>query len=107
MTCRRIVRLLPGYLDGALPERLGPEGHADIASHLETCLSCRRELERYRHIQRVMSVSNRPMPPADLGVRFDGSCRGSKACRAPPARYRVEQHNWQLTVGSRCLDKTS
>ena len=70
MTCRRIVRLLPGYLDGALPERLGSEGHADIASHLETCLSCRRELERYRHIQRVMSVSNRPMPPADLGVRI-------------------------------------
>jgi len=36
---------------------------------------------------------------------FDGSCRGSKACRAPPARNRVEQHNWQLTVGTRSLNK--
>jgi hypothetical protein len=36
---------------------------------------------------------------------FDGSCSDPKACRAPPARYRVEQYNWQLTVGTRCLNK--
>src|ERR1700732_3757797 len=34
---------------------------------------------------------------------FDGSCRGPKACRDPPTRNRVEQHNWQLTVGTRSL----
>jgi len=34
---------------------------------------------------------------------FDGSCRGSKACRASPARNRVKQNNWQLTVGTRSL----
>jgi hypothetical protein len=70
MTCRRIVRLLPGYLDGALPERLGPETHTDIASHLEACPSCRRELERYRRIQRMVAVSSRPKPASDLGVRI-------------------------------------
>jgi hypothetical protein len=36
---------------------------------------------------------------------FDGSCRGSKACRAPPARNRVEQYNCQYAVASRCLTK--
>jgi len=34
---------------------------------------------------------------------FDGNCSGSKACRDPPARNMVEQHNWQLTVGTRSL----
>jgi hypothetical protein len=69
MTCGRVMRLLPGYLDGALPDTLDPEGHASIGSHLETCPSCRRELERYRRIQRIMSLAPRPSPPADLGVR--------------------------------------
>jgi len=34
---------------------------------------------------------------------FDGDCRGPKACRAPPARNRVEQYNCQYAVGSRSL----
>jgi hypothetical protein len=34
---------------------------------------------------------------------FDGNCSGSKACRVPPTRNMVEQHNWQLTVGTRSL----
>ena len=70
MTCGRVIRFLPGYLDGALPESLGPDGHAGIASHLEACPSCRRELERYRRIQRIISAAARPSPPADLGVRI-------------------------------------
>src|SRR5437899_13096188 len=70
MTCGRVIRFLPGYLDGALPESLGPEAHASIASHLEACPSCRRELERYRRIQRMISAAARPSPPADLGVRI-------------------------------------
>src|SRR5260370_39777374 len=70
MTCGRVIRFLPGYLDGALPESLGSEGHASIGAHLETCSSCRRELERYRRIQRMMSVAERPSPPTDLGSRI-------------------------------------
>lgn len=70
MTCRRIVRMLPGYLDGALPERQASEAHSTIASHLEACPSCRRELERYRRVQHMISVAGRPSPPADLGVRI-------------------------------------
>jgi Putative zinc-finger len=70
MNCRHVIRWLPGYLDGALPESLGPEGHASIGSHLATCPSCRRELERYRCIQRMMSVAAKPAPPPELGVRI-------------------------------------
>src|SRR5438445_12728135 len=99
MTCGRVIRFLPGYLDGALPESLGPDGHASIASHLEACPSCRRELERYRRIQRMISAAARPSPPADLGVRillgvsnarvlggFGGGLRRAKDAREPVAR---------------------
>jgi len=68
MTCGQISRLLPGYLDGALPESLGPQAHAAIASHLQTCFFCRTELESYRRIQRMMSLAARPEPPRDLGT---------------------------------------
>jgi anti-sigma factor RsiW len=70
MTCGRVMRLLSGYLDGALPESLGAQGHARLRSHLEDCPSCRRELERYRRIQHMMSVAVRPAPPPDLAVRI-------------------------------------
>jgi len=78
MTCGRVMRLLPGYLDGALPESLGAEGHAIIGSHLETCASCRRELERYRRIQGMMSAAARPAPPPELGVRIRAAVENAR-----------------------------
>ena len=35
MKCAQVQRLLPGYLDGALPDRRGSRGHARIAQHLD------------------------------------------------------------------------
>lgn len=98
MTCRRIVRLLPGYLDGALPEKLGSQGHAEIASHIETCLACRRELERYRRVQRMMSVSSLPAPPPDLGVRILLALANARALGTFGARLRRAQDRLELVL---------
>ncbi len=65
MTCWRIRRKLPGYLDGAL----GSEEHALVREHLEFCADCQRELERYRKLSMLMSRVERAAPPADLAVR--------------------------------------
>ena len=70
MNCSQVIRFLPGYLDGALPEKSGPELHARIGAHLETCFPCRYELERYRRLQRMMSVAAAPAPPPELAVRI-------------------------------------
>lgn len=88
MTCGRVVRLLPGYLDGALPESLGAERNAGIGAHLETCPSCRRELERYRRIQRMMSVAARPEPPAELVVRIRAAVSNARAFQGFGGRLR-------------------
>jgi Putative zinc-finger len=68
MKCAQVQRLLPGYLDGALPDRRGSRGHARIAQHLDTCAACRQESERYRELSMMMSSISPVQPPEDLSV---------------------------------------
>src|SRR5260370_18898858 len=98
MTCSRIMRFLPGYLDGDLPENLGAEVHAGIGSHLETCPSCRRELERYRRIQRMMSVVARPAPPPELGVRIRAAVAHARAFGGFAGRLRQAKDRLQIML---------
>lgn len=70
MECERVKRLLPGYLDGALPSRSWSETHVMIGQHLEACGSCREELRTYHALSSVMSQMKRPAPPADLALRI-------------------------------------
>ena len=98
MTCARVIRFLPGYLDGALPETLGPRGHAIIGSHLDACPSCRRELERYRRIQRIMSLAPRPEPPPDLGVSIRLAISDARAFGGLRGRLRRAQDRLELVL---------
>ncbi len=66
MTCSKIRRKLPGYLDDALASG----EHAPVRDHLESCSGCRQELERYRRLSMLMSRVERALPPADLAVRI-------------------------------------
>ena len=66
MTCISIRDKLPGYLDGALPSR----EHKPMSQHLDFCADCRRELERYRKLSKLMGRIERVAPPADLAVRI-------------------------------------
>lgn len=68
MKCAQVQRLLPGYLDGALPDRRGSRSHARIAQHLESCGCCRQESERYLELSMMMSGVARVNPPEDLSV---------------------------------------
>jgi hypothetical protein len=70
MNCSRVRRLLPGYLDGALPSRSRTESHLMIGQHLESCTACREELQRYLELSSLMSGIERPIPPADLALRI-------------------------------------
>jgi anti-sigma factor RsiW len=98
MKCSRVMRLLPGYLDGALPESLGAEGHASIGSHLETCPSCRHELERYRRIQRMMTVAARPAPPVDLGLHIRAAISSVRAIGGFAGRLRRAKDRLEIVL---------
>lgn len=88
MNCAQVRRLLPGYLDGALPESLGPKGHALAGQHLESCLECRRELERYLDLSMAMSSIGLTAPPADLGVSIRTAVSRARASQGMAARMR-------------------
>ena len=70
MDCERIRRLLPGYLDGALPAGIWSDAHETVGQHLEGCPACREELLAYQSLSSVMSRVQRPTPPADLALRI-------------------------------------
>jgi hypothetical protein len=70
VNCDQVKRLLPGYLDGALPSGRWSETHESVGHHLESCPSCREELQAYQVMSSVMSRVQRPMPPADLALRI-------------------------------------
>ena len=81
MNCAEARDLLPGYLDGALPERSGAQTHARLGRHLDGCVACRTELQRYRVLSRMMSGMRPAAPPAELGV----------AIRAAVSRVRADR----------------
>ena len=98
MTCAQMSRLLPGYLDGALPESLGPKAHANIGMHLENCPACRRDLERYRRIQGMMSALVRPAPPAELGIRIRLAVANVRALGGVAGRLRRVGNRLELAL---------
>ncbi len=85
MTCEKIQRKLPGYLDGAL--RSGD--HAGLRKHLESCADCRAELERYRKLSRLMSHAERATPPADLSGRIRLAVARERAAQSCSARVKT------------------
>ena len=68
MNCAEACRFLPGYLDGALPERSSAQIHARLGRHLDECAACRMELQRYRALSMAMSDLHPAAPPGELGV---------------------------------------
>jgi hypothetical protein len=70
MECNRVKKLLPGYLDGALPSGAWSETHLMIGQHLELCGQCREELQDYLALSSLMSRVERPVPPPDLALRI-------------------------------------
>ena len=66
MNCREAQHYLPGYMDGAVRAR----ERAHLRRHLESCGSCRRELERYRILAGRLAQVEPVLPPPDLAMRI-------------------------------------
>jgi hypothetical protein len=70
MSCRRVQRMLPGYLDGAMSMEAGRPSHAAIHAHISGCGDCRAELSRYQRLQQMLAQTERVAPPVNLGVEI-------------------------------------
>jgi hypothetical protein len=70
VNCEKVKKLLPGYLDGAVPVGNWSDTHVSIGHHLESCTDCRDELRVYQALSSMMSNVQRPKPPADLALKI-------------------------------------
>ena len=76
MTCKTALRAIRSYLDDGLT---GQET-IEMDRHLADCAPCRRALDEFRALQRMMRNLDRQPPPADLEfrIRVAASIRGEK-----------------------------
>ena len=69
MQCTTVRPKLAGYLDDAVIGASVAE-RAQIGEHLNGCVSCRAELERFRKLSALLSRVPKTNPPDDLAVRI-------------------------------------
>ncbi len=100
MNCVEARDLLPGYLDGALPERFGAPAHARLGRHLAGCMACRAELQRYRLLSRVMSDMRPAAPPAELGVAIRAAVSRVRATGGFAGRMSRWKTRLELLLGN-------
>jgi hypothetical protein len=70
MTCATVRPKLAGYIDGSVTSASRASERVRVRAHLESCVSCREELERFRKLAVLLSRVPRTVPPADLAVRI-------------------------------------
>src|SRR3954453_1453560 len=70
MTCATVRPKWAGYIDGSVTSASRARERVRVRTHLESCVSCREELERFRKLAELLSRVPRTLPPADLAVRI-------------------------------------
>jgi hypothetical protein len=88
MKCNTVQSKLAGYLDDAVTGASLVEERVHIREHLEGCVYCREELQRYRKLSVLLSRVPRNLPPADLAVRIRVAAAQAAAEQDLPSRMR-------------------
>jgi Putative zinc-finger len=88
MKCATVRPKLAGYIDGAIMNAARAYERVRVREHLESCASCREELERFRKMAVLLSRVPRSVPPADLAVRIRVAAAQSTATQDLPSRVR-------------------
>lgn len=70
MKCTTVRTKLAGYLDDAISGAAQVHERVHVREHLESCASCREELQQFRKLGVLLSRVPRTLPPADLAVRI-------------------------------------
>jgi anti-sigma factor RsiW len=88
MKCTTVRTKLAGYLDDAISGAAQVHERVHVREHLESCASCREELQRFRKLGVLLSRVPRSLPPADLAVRIRVAAAQSTATQDFGSRLR-------------------
>jgi hypothetical protein len=70
MKCTTVRANLAGYMDDAVTGAAEVRDRMQVRKHLDSCASCREELERFRKLSALLSRVPRSLPPANLATRI-------------------------------------
>jgi hypothetical protein len=70
MKCTTVRASLAGYMDDAVTGAAEVRDRMQVRKHLDSCASCREELERFRKLSALLSRVPRSLPPANLATRI-------------------------------------
>jgi anti-sigma factor RsiW len=87
MTCEKVHSRLAGYLDDAVATAPRPEERNELRNHLESCASCRAELQRYRKMSVLLSRMPRAVSPVDLAIRIKVAAAQAQCTWDWPGRW--------------------
>jgi hypothetical protein len=90
MKCTTVRKNLAGYLDDALTGAARVEERAEIREHLESCMACREELQRFRKLAVMLSRVAKNDPPADLAIRIKVAAQAQHSQDWPSRLRRVK-----------------
>jgi anti-sigma factor RsiW len=96
MTCGRVRRLLPEFLDGAL----AAAEQFSIQAHLEACAACAGECKSQRRLIRLLADA----PRRSLGSEWDAALKSRIAAldrggaSARPSRAFARRWDWRLVL---------
>jgi len=88
MKCHTVRTRLAGYLDDAISGPARADERVHVREHLESCASCREELQRFRKLAVLLSRLPRRVPPADLAVRIRVAAAQSTVAQDIPSHLR-------------------
>jgi hypothetical protein len=88
MKCTTVRANLAGYMDDAITGAAEVRDRVQVRKHLDTCASCREELERFRKLSALLSRVPRSFPPADLATRIRVAAAQSPDRENAPSTWR-------------------
>jgi Putative zinc-finger len=88
MKCTTVRANLAGYMDDAITGATEVRDRMQVRKHLDTCASCREELERFRKLSALLSRVPRSLPPADLATRIRVAAAQSPDRENAPSTWR-------------------
>ncbi|HLZ12977.1 MAG TPA: hypothetical protein VKP58_10340 [Candidatus Acidoferrum sp.] len=98
MKCAMVRSHLAGYLDDGLAAVASQSNRVQVRQHLESCASCREELQRYRKLSLLLSSAPRVVPPADLAVRIKVAAAQKESTAGWRKRYVAARDRVEIYV---------
>lgn len=97
MKCTTVRPKLAGYLDDAVVGASIAQ-RAQIGEHLNDCIACRAELERFRKLSALLSRVPKTDPPADLAIRIKVAAAQAQPSHAWASRVRQIRDRAELLL---------